>query len=105
MIVDCGSGTVELTTQKLLENHKLGEITERSGDYCGGYFVDDEFINFLGRKVGSSAIDHVRNNHCGQLQYMIQEFCGHVKFPFTGQQEDFIPFDLDLGDTLLIFKF
>ncbi|UZO18689.1 uncharacterized protein OCT59_010001 [Rhizophagus irregularis] len=96
MIVDCGSGTVELTTQKLLENHKLGEITERSGDYCGGYFVDDEFINFLGRKVGSSAIDHVRNNHCGQLQYMIQEFCGHVKFPFTGQQEDFIPFDLDL---------
>ncbi|CAB5203896.1 unnamed protein product [Rhizophagus irregularis] len=96
MIVDCGSGTVELTTQKLLENHKLGEITERSGDYCGGYFVDDEFINFLGRKVGSSAIDHVRNNHYGQLQYMIQEFCGHVKFPFTGQQEDFIPFDLDL---------
>ncbi|RIA79988.1 hypothetical protein C1645_839501 [Glomus cerebriforme] len=28
MIVDCGGGTVDLTTRKLLEGNQLGEITE-----------------------------------------------------------------------------
>ncbi|GES97357.1 hypothetical protein GLOIN_2v1732694 [Rhizophagus clarus] len=96
MIVDCGGGTVKLITRKILENEKLGEITGRNEGFCGGNFVDDEFIKFLCRKVGPSAIDFVRNNHYVQLQYMIQEFCRRVKFPFTGQREDFRPFDLDL---------
>ncbi|GBB91271.1 hypothetical protein RclHR1_18450001 [Rhizophagus clarus] len=98
MIVDCGCDTVELITQKLLENKKLGEITGRNEGFCGGNFVDDEFIKFLCRKVGPSAIDFVRKNHYGQLQYMIQEFCKRVKFPFTGQHEDFNQFNLDLED-------
>ncbi|CAB5376535.1 unnamed protein product [Rhizophagus irregularis] len=35
MVVDCGSGTVDLTTCKLLVDNKLSEITERTGDFCG----------------------------------------------------------------------
>ncbi|GES81265.1 hypothetical protein GLOIN_2v1030945 [Rhizophagus clarus] len=51
MIVDCGGGTVDLTTRKLLQNERLSEITERTGDFCGGSYVDREFIKFLSRKL------------------------------------------------------
>ncbi|CAB4491812.1 unnamed protein product [Rhizophagus irregularis] len=40
MIVDCGGGTVDLTTRKLLNRKQLGEVTERTGDYCGNAFRD-----------------------------------------------------------------
>ncbi|CAG8840172.1 35786_t:CDS:2, partial [Gigaspora margarita] len=33
MIVDCGGGTVDFTTRELLENNRLGEITEYSDDF------------------------------------------------------------------------
>ncbi|PKY61092.1 hypothetical protein RhiirA4_521016 [Rhizophagus irregularis] len=104
MIVDCGSDTIELATQKLFKNHNLGEITKRNGDYCGGNFVDDEFVKFLSRKVGPSVIDLVRKNHYSQLQYMIQEFSRRVKFSFTGQQEDFMPFELDLYELCPVIR-
>src|SRR5271163_4364597 len=67
MVVDCGGGTVDLTTRKLLEGDKLGETIKRKGGYCGGSFVDDEFIKFLSRKVGQSAIDLLRKNRYSQL--------------------------------------
>ena len=72
MIVDCGGGTVDLTTRKLLKGNQLGEITERAGDYCGSTFIDNEFINYLRRKLGNNAIDLLEQNHYGQMQYMIQ---------------------------------
>jgi len=46
MVVDCGGGTVDLTTRQLLDCDKLSEITERTGDSCGSSFVDQEFIKF-----------------------------------------------------------
>ena len=33
MIVDCGGGTVDLTTRKLINENQLDEITERIGDF------------------------------------------------------------------------
>ncbi|CAG8622068.1 13230_t:CDS:2, partial [Dentiscutata heterogama] len=41
LIVDCGGGTVDLTTQ-------------RAGDFCGSTFIDKEFLKFLGRIVGQN---------------------------------------------------
>jgi actin-like ATPase involved in cell morphogenesis len=84
MIVDCGGGTVDLTTRELLEDGSLSEITERSGDYCGSSFIDQAFIKFVEEKVGKSAIESVINNHYGQLQFCVQEFCKQIKIPFTG---------------------
>jgi hypothetical protein len=79
-----------------MRGEKIGEITERKGDYCGGIYIEEEFLKFLGDKVGSSAINLVKDKHYGQLQYMLQEFCRRVKIPFNGQRDDFKPFDLDL---------
>ncbi|RIA86102.1 hypothetical protein C1645_878884 [Glomus cerebriforme] len=97
MIIDCGGGTVDLTTRKLLENNQLGEVTERAGDFCGSTFIDNEFIELLKRKVGNSAINLLKEKHYGQLQYMVQEFCQYVKIPFTGDDPDF-SYEMDLED-------
>ncbi|CAG8543483.1 11168_t:CDS:2 [Funneliformis mosseae] len=104
MIVDCGGGTVDLTTRKLLKDNKLDEITEREGDFCGGSFVDEEFLKFIGRKVGSSALSMVRTNHYSQLQYMVQEFCRRIKIQFTGKESDFQPYDMDLKELCPVIK-
>ena len=103
MIVDCGGGTVDLTTRKLLEDNKLDEITEREGDFCGGSYVDEEFLNFIGEKVGKSALDKVRENHCSQLQYLVQDFCRRVKTQFTGQESKFQPTEFNLSSMYLLY--
>ncbi|GES97268.1 hypothetical protein GLOIN_2v1838167 [Rhizophagus clarus] len=95
MVVDCGGGTVDLTTRKLLEENQLGEVTERAGDFCGSTFIDKKFIELLEREVGKPAIDLFINKHYGQLQHLIQEFCQNVKLPFTGDNSDF-SYDFDL---------
>ncbi|KAG9298807.1 hypothetical protein G9A89_015828 [Geosiphon pyriformis] len=97
LVVDCGGGTVDLTTRTLNAEQRLGEITERTGDLCGSTFIDREFLKYLGRKIGFSALEKVKKNHYGQLQYLIQKFfCPRVKFIFDGNPENFKPIELDL---------
>ncbi|CAI2175780.1 15441_t:CDS:2 [Funneliformis geosporum] len=98
MIVDCGGGTVDLTTRKLVGEKKVGEVTERAGDYCGSTFIDQEFLKYLGNLLGHSAIDKLKGNNYKQLQYMVQKFCRHAKLPFTGEDKNF-HYELDLLDT------
>ncbi|GES97296.1 hypothetical protein GLOIN_2v1884551 [Rhizophagus clarus] len=76
MVVDCGGGTVDLTTRQLLEEHR----------------------------VGASAIKLVRDNHYGQLQFMVQEFCRMVKMKFTGNQSEFETVELELDEMCPILK-
>src|ERR1041384_5342159 len=95
MIVDSGGGTVDLTTRKLVGEKKVGEVTERAGDYCGSTFVDSAFLEYLGNKLGHSAIDKLRENHYQRLQYIVQKFCRRAKHPFTGDDEKF-HYELDL---------
>ncbi|CAG8730894.1 16941_t:CDS:2, partial [Racocetra fulgida] len=66
--------TEHLTTRTLLPGMKLGEITERSGDFCGGSYIDREFLKFLGRKLGFTAMKKLKENHYGQMQYLVQQF-------------------------------
>ncbi|PKY39927.1 actin-like ATPase domain-containing protein [Rhizophagus irregularis] len=97
MIVDCGGGTVDLTTRKIV-GRSVGEITERSGDYCGSSFVDQAFLEHLKTILGHVAIDKLRENHYKQLQYMVQKFCRQAKFLFTGDDKKF-HYELDILDT------
>ncbi|CAB4437265.1 unnamed protein product [Rhizophagus irregularis] len=103
MIVDCGGGTVDLTIRKLLSHNQLGEITERSGDFCGSTFVDVEFIKYLRKILGDEPIDLLRDNIYGQMQYLIQQFCKDGKIPFTGDDPDFL-YELDIRETVPILE-
>ncbi|RIA79986.1 hypothetical protein C1645_882415 [Glomus cerebriforme] len=98
MTVDCGGGTVDLTTRKLLEGKQLGEVTERAGDFCGSTFIDKEFLNTLRKILGDRAIDLLELKNYKQMQYMIQEFNRHVKLQFTGDKSEFISYELDIED-------
>ncbi|CAB4400859.1 unnamed protein product [Rhizophagus irregularis] len=104
MVVDCGGGTVDLTTRRLLRDNKLSEITERTGDFCGGSYVDREFLKFLSRKLGESTINLLRENNYGQMQFMIQQFCQKLKFHFTGNQNEFDPYEFDIEEICPILK-
>ncbi|GET01985.1 hypothetical protein GLOIN_2v1871395 [Rhizophagus clarus] len=77
MVVDCGGGTVDLTTRELLDGDKLSEITVRSGDNCGSCYVDQAFIEFLGSKI---------------------DFCIPTKILFTGQEGEFENYYLNLEE-------
>ncbi|CAG8778461.1 4021_t:CDS:2, partial [Ambispora leptoticha] len=55
MIVDCGGGTVDLTTRILLPGNQISEVTMRTGAYCGSAYVDREFLKFLSKKIGMQA--------------------------------------------------
>ncbi|PKC14303.1 actin-like ATPase domain-containing protein [Rhizophagus irregularis] len=83
MIVDCGGGTVDLTTRKLVGEDQLSEVTERIGDYCGSSFIDEAFLKHLGSIVGNSTIDKLRDKKSKSLQYMVHHFCRRAKFRFT----------------------
>ncbi|GBB86774.1 hypothetical protein RclHR1_01320009 [Rhizophagus clarus] len=104
LIVDCGGGTVDLTTRQLLENDKLGEKTIRDCGFCGGVYVDKGFLVFIGGKIGHQALRLLQENHYGQLQYMVQEFCRKVKLLFTGVKEEYKTFELDLEEVCPIVK-
>ncbi|CAG8690790.1 3535_t:CDS:2, partial [Acaulospora colombiana] len=104
LIVDCGGGTVDLTTRRFITGDQLGEITERTGDFCGGSYVDKEFLKFMKRHVGDQTIKILEEQHYGQLQYMVQEFCRRVKLPFTGNPEEFKIFELDLEEVCPVIK-
>src|SRR3954454_21753636 len=103
MIVDCGGGTVDLTTRKLLNYEQLGEITERAGDFCGSTFIDTEFIKYLRKKLGDEPMDLLGDNNYGQMQYLIQQFCKDAKIPITGEDLHFLYF-LDIQVAAPILK-
>ncbi|CAG8548415.1 7403_t:CDS:10 [Funneliformis caledonium] len=104
MVVDCGGNTVDLTTRKLINRNQFGEITERSRDFCGSTYIDREFIMYLSRKVGHNAMEMLRKNNYGQMQYLIQEFIKRCKLPFTGVNQDFNTYDLDLEEIAPVIK-
>ncbi len=86
-----------MTSRKLLQDNKLSEITERVGDLCGSTFVDKEFLRWLGRKVGSQALEKLKTFHYGQMQHLVQRFfCLLVKFKFKGDPKEFRPIRLNL---------
>ncbi|CAG8592287.1 15175_t:CDS:2 [Acaulospora morrowiae] len=98
LICDIGGGTVDLTVRKLIGGDRLSELTECTGDYCGGSYVDQEFIKYVGRKVGETAISKFKASHYGQLQNLVQEFCRNVKLTFTGVLNDYKNIEIDLEE-------
>src|SRR6266540_3090942 len=97
MVVDCGGGTVDLTVRRLLSEDRLAETTERSGDFCGGTYVDDEFLKYLENRVGKPAMNKLREKHYNQINYLVHKFfCPEIKIPFAGDRSKFKNIELDI---------
>ncbi|CAG8657950.1 14363_t:CDS:2, partial [Cetraspora pellucida] len=97
LVVDCGGGTVDLTVRRLLQGGRIAETTERTGDFCGGTYVDDEFIKFLEEKAGKSAVKMLKEKHYDQVNYLVHKFfCPEIKIPFSGKKNDFKTIEFDI---------
>ena len=77
---------------------KLTEATERTGEFCGGSYVDQEFLKYVGKKVGASAVEMLKQNHYGQLQYLIQGFCSQIKYEFNDNPKEYKCQEMDLEE-------
>ncbi|PKY22940.1 hypothetical protein RhiirB3_526153 [Rhizophagus irregularis] len=99
MVVDCGGSTVDLTTRKLVGINplQLGEVKERTGNFCGSTLVDKMFINFLRERLGTRAIDLYMENYYDQFQFLVREYCKNIKVPFTGDNREF-NYELDIEE-------
>ena len=87
---------MDLTVRQILSDDRIGETTERSGDFCGGTYVDDEFLKFIGSRVGESAMNLLKERYYGQVNYMVQQFCIKIKIPFTGKESEFETIEWDI---------
>ncbi|CAG8455939.1 8417_t:CDS:2 [Rhizophagus irregularis] len=56
------------TTCRLLQDSKLSEITEQTGDSCGGSYINQKFLSC---KLSESTINLLKKNNYSQLQYMV----------------------------------
>ncbi|EXX65250.1 hypothetical protein RirG_135050 [Rhizophagus irregularis DAOM 197198w] len=72
MFVDCGKYTTDLTIRKLDRNNPLhiDKVTTYNKDFCGSKLINEEFIKFLRERLGTCAIDLLKENNYNKLQYM-----------------------------------
>ncbi|GBC29195.2 kinase-like domain-containing protein [Rhizophagus irregularis DAOM 181602=DAOM 197198] len=96
MVLGCRSDRfIDLTTRKVLNNDQLGETTERYGSTRGEHaYIETELIEYLRGILGDVHMDLLRDN--GQMQYLIQQFCNYCKISFTGDEKDFVIYDLKI---------
>jgi len=102
IVVDCGGGTADITTRKILKilskDKMLSEMTESVGAACGSTFVDRKFIRFLGEKLGidDSEMEEVQKNHSVEFYDLIQvNFCP-LKHEFNHDTSEFDAFHFDV---------
>ncbi|CAG8510151.1 9846_t:CDS:2, partial [Racocetra persica] len=97
LVVDCGGGIVNLTMRALLSGNKLEKEPVVTGSLCGSTDVDQEFLDFMGRTVGFTALQRLRSYAYGDLQKLVHRFfIETVMLPFTGDPDEFETIELDL---------
>lgn len=69
---------MELTLRKIV-NNKLVEKSLSSSKLCGSNCIDKEFLAFISKKVGSTALKNLGKNHDDQLQRLIKKFRKKIK--------------------------
>ncbi|GBB98870.1 hypothetical protein RclHR1_03350001 [Rhizophagus clarus] len=101
MFVDCGTYITDLTTRKLVRKDPLhmGKVTAHIRDFRGRSLIDDVFTNFLCERLGTRAIDLLKENNYNQFQYVVEDFRQRAIEPFTGDNLEF-SYTLDIEDNI-----
>ncbi|CAG8813272.1 42791_t:CDS:2, partial [Gigaspora margarita] len=105
LVVDCSGGTVDLTVRKLLSDDRIAETTERTGDFCSGTYVDDEFLKVLENRVSKFAMRMLKEKYYDQINYMIHKyFCPEIEILFTSKRSEFKDIELDIEKKCPVLK-
>jgi len=71
MVVDCGGGTVDITVHQVSVNGALEEVVTGTGGAYGSTYVDRQFIEYLGNKLDSKALEQYQSQDpIGWLELM-----------------------------------
>ena len=97
-VLNSGGISSTLSTCKVDEHFNVSSVTDVLTLPIGSIDVDKEFIDFLERKLGSIAIQTLKEQHDGQLQYLLLYFFDQLKTHFTGNAETYTPLGLDLKE-------
>ena len=86
MVVDCGGGTLDITTHCVTDDHGLDALSEASGGPYGSMYVDREFRRLLEQKLGSEAM-HVLSSQFPMAELKMLEEWERIKCGFSGQKD------------------
>ncbi|XP_019622013.1 PREDICTED: heat shock 70 kDa protein 12A-like [Branchiostoma belcheri] len=91
MVVDCGGGTVDITTHEVRPDNKVKEVYAATGGAWGGTQVDEQFVALIELVFGKTFIDDYRSSHPSEWQQWMESFetkkrsntsvSGSVNFP------------------------
>ncbi|MEI6380221.1 MAG: Hsp70 family protein [Cyanobacteriota bacterium ELA615] len=71
MVVDCGGGTVDITVHQISANGALEEIATGTGGAYGSTYVDQQFSQYLAKKLDPQALERYQNEDpIGYLELM-----------------------------------
>jgi hypothetical protein len=103
MVVDCGGGTVDLTTRELLPDNRLGEITESKGACCGGVYVDMAFLKLIAKQlhIPWDDMETIRAKHTSLIKSFFEQVFWPTKYAFTGDESEFMQddgFEVDIEE-------
>ncbi|CAG8532597.1 5723_t:CDS:2 [Ambispora leptoticha] len=96
LVADCGGGTTDLAIFSITNKDKLDEMTERSGAPYGGSYVDQKFVKEFEKHVGKDVIRRLHQKYFSRYLFLMEHFCHHIKFGFTGIEEEFEDIDIDI---------
>jgi len=68
----------------------------QTGEICGAMEVEKEFEAWFGKLVGIDGLTKWKKEYYGQWKYLLYVFIKEVKYEFTGIEENFRPFRLDI---------
>jgi actin-like ATPase involved in cell morphogenesis len=97
MIVDCGGGTIDITTRKILSRKSLSEITESTGALCGSSYVDQEFIKYVCDSLEiTEELEDIQARHSQNLRSFVQDAFIPLKSGFRDEKDKYRPFYLEI---------
>ncbi|KAM3505005.1 hypothetical protein MY11210_008142 [Beauveria gryllotalpidicola] len=89
LILDCGGGTVDITTYTITQTYPItafDEICEGSGGKCGSTYIDREFRKLLARRFGR-AFEEAPEKAKGSKSTLMQQF--------ERQKQEFSSYEVD----------
>jgi hypothetical protein len=100
IVLDCGGGTCDATTRQILEDNKIGEVSESDASTPGGNSVDVKFLKLLANRIGIDAgrMDEIRQKNYKVIRNLIHHIFWPVKFAFDGDSKNFRTFRVDIED-------
>ncbi|KAJ5673177.1 hypothetical protein N7507_002304 [Penicillium longicatenatum] len=98
IICDCGGGTVDIVTYKVIQvkpDLRFEELLVGTGDKCGSTYIDREFLKWMSRTFGS-AFDKVSFEKRGPGSRFMKDFEGLKRDFGASNQLDLFEVDLPM---------